>query len=234
MSRDDRETGAVERRDAEGGADTGAVEADAWDDAARDDGFRENELRDDETRYAEADAAEAETAEPELDESGFAPARAGAETAGAETAGAEPVGADAGQTEFAEGPRAPQAVEADAEPTTTAADVGDSGTGLPAEHHDLPATPAGDGDPLIAPDQEHRFLERWSQAQISFVDDPHRAVSEAETLLEEIVTAQRTAVEARRASMNEQCHDTAADTEDLRLAMRGYGQLVSSLLSHAG
>ena len=34
--------------------------------------------------------------------------------------------------------------------------------------------------------------------------------------------------------MSEQCHDSAADTEALRLAMRGYGQLVSSLLSRVG
>lgn len=90
-----------------------------------------------------------------------------------------------------------------------------------------------DEDPLIDPTREEQFLERWSQARIAFVDDPQAAVGEAEALLDEIVAAQRAALEARRSRMEEQCQDADADTEDLRMAMRGYGQLVTMLLPHA-
>jgi hypothetical protein len=101
------------------------------------------------------------------------------------------------------------------------------------DQRDLPGTPATDGEPLIAASQEHDFLERWSRAQIGFVEDPHQALTDAEALFEEIMAAQREALEARRTDLTGQCHDNGADTEDLRLAMRGYGQLVSMLLAHA-
>lgn len=183
---------------------------------------RDEEPRDLESQGADGWDGEARTAGVRDPEDGIP------ETTYAETADAE-VEADAAEAETA----APEDDEVDAGVYDIEADKS-FGTGSPAEHHDLPASPAADGDPLIAPDQEHQFLERWSRAQIGFVDDPHRAVSEAESLLEEIVTAQREALEARRSEMAGQCHGSGADTEDLRLAMRGYGQLVSSLLSHAG
>jgi hypothetical protein len=94
-----------------------------------------------------------------------------------------------------------------------------------------PSDTADDDEPLIDPAREERFLERWSQARIGFVDDPQAAVTEAGALLDEIVAAQRAALETRRSRMEDQCQGSDADTEDLRMAMRGYGRLVSMLLS---
>jgi hypothetical protein len=53
--------------------------------------------------------------------------------------------------------------------------------------------PPGDGEdretlaPLFAPDAAAGFRTRWDAVQIGFVDDPRRAVAEADRLVTEVV-----------------------------------------------
>ena len=207
--------------DAEADADAEAAdEAYRADRAGYDDRADHDELDDD----IAAAAAIGRNADPDFEPR----ADAGAGASDVEYAVAEPVliEPDVAESSLTE----PSVTEPSmAEPVVTEPGLADS----VEEQRDLPGAPATDGAPLIAAAQEHDFLERWSRAQIGFVEDPRQAVSDAEALFEDIMAAQREALEARRSDLTGQSHDNGADTEDLRLAMRGYGQLVSMLLAHA-
>lgn len=70
-----------------------------------------------------------------------------------------------------------------------------------------------------------RLRARWRELQADFVDDPQRAVQEADGVLDEVL---RTITEHRERLAGEWQGHT--DTEDLRLAMRGYRSFFDRLL----
>ncbi|WP_236567684.1 MULTISPECIES: hypothetical protein [unclassified Nocardiopsis] len=79
--------------------------------------------------------------------------------------------------------------------------------------------------------------ERWTTVQGGFVDDPARAVREADTLAEEVAAAVVSEIEARRSVLRSSwsgagAADTA-DTESLRVALRDYRSFVERLLASA-
>lgn len=86
---------------------------------------------------------------------------------------------------------------------------------------------AGTGD-VAAPfagDAVERFRARWRELQADFVDDPKRAVSEADDVLDEVM---RTLTEHRQRLASEWKGQT--DTEDLRIALREYRSFFDQLL----
>jgi len=73
------------------------------------------------------------------------------------------------------------------------------------------------------------FRERWRDAQLSFVDDPHHAVEQARSVVVEAVDMVSSALTRQRDSLNDwQSGD--GDTERLRMAMRRYRQFFDRVL----
>jgi hypothetical protein len=89
---------------------------------------------------------------------------------------------------------------------------------------DHETTPGHDAE-LFTGDAVTRLRARWRELQADFVDDPERAVREADGVVDEVV---RTITEHRERLAGEWQGHT--DTEHLRLAMREYRTFVDRLL----
>src|SRR4051812_28742107 len=71
------------------------------------------------------------------------------------------------------------------------------------EQPTVPGAPsAAATEPLMAPAQAEEFLDRWSEVQIAFVEDPRQSVTDAEALLSEVAAAYQRAVEERRSRLS--------------------------------
>jgi hypothetical protein len=86
--------------------------------------------------------------------------------------------------------------------------------------------------PLFAEDELGGYRTRWSAIQTGFVDEPRKAVEEADTLVAELMKrlAEVFADERRRLETQWERTDQVS-TEDLRLAMRRYRFFFERLLS---
>ena len=86
--------------------------------------------------------------------------------------------------------------------------------------------------PLLSPDEAKDFRARWDAIQVNFVDEPRRAVQEADGLV--AVTTKRLAetFAAERTKLDAQWErGENVSTEDLRLALRRYRSFFGRLLS---
>jgi hypothetical protein len=94
--------------------------------------------------------------------------------------------------------------------------------------------PAGDGDsgPLLPTDSATDFQSRWKVIQTQFVDDPRRAVEDADGLVAIIMQQLAESFAQERERLEEQW-DRGEDisTEDLRLALQRYRSFFHRLLS---
>lgn len=99
------------------------------------------------------------------------------------------------------------------------------------------ATPAQ--TPRLIPQSESDKLNvRLQEALSTFVDGPRRSVEEAADVLEEAVERLTTALSERPRALRDSWDakggksdgSTAADTEDLRLALRSYREVTERLL----
>lgn len=140
---------------------------------------------------------------------------------------------------------------AEADTVPQAAPVGASGDEPPAEPVVVvPAT--ADGSPeeaaaapasgpaaadlvdqrLIDLTDAARFKEGWRDVKATFVDDPADAVRQAGSMVGNAVDELTTALTRLRETLDGQAADTAeTDTENLRLVLRGYGSLLSHILT---
>lgn len=82
-------------------------------------------------------------------------------------------------------------------------------------------------EPMFSDDAAERLRIRWRELQADFVDDPQRAVRAADDVVDEMM---RTIAERRKRLTGEWQGHT--DTEELRLALRGYRSFVDTLLPH--
>jgi hypothetical protein len=94
---------------------------------------------------------------------------------------------------------------------------------------------SGDEDrsePLFPADEVQDLRARWDSIQTGFVDEPRRAVEEADTL---VATAMKQLAESfadeRRALESQWDRGDDVSTEDLRLALRRYRSFFGRLLS---
>jgi hypothetical protein len=85
---------------------------------------------------------------------------------------------------------------------------------------------------LLSPDEAKEFRVRWDTIQGGFVDEPRRAVEQADNLvagamkrLAEILADERSKLEGQWE------REDSASTEDLRLALRRYRAFFGRLLS---
>jgi hypothetical protein len=91
---------------------------------------------------------------------------------------------------------------------------------------------AGDRAPLFDRGDAEGYRTRWSAIQTGFVDEPRRAVEEADALVAEVVKrlAEGFADERRRLESVWEQNETVS-TEDLRQAMRRYRSFFERLLA---
>jgi hypothetical protein len=86
--------------------------------------------------------------------------------------------------------------------------------------------------PLFAADAAASFRSRWQDIQTSFIDEPSRAVEQADSLVAEIMQHLAKTFAAERAHLEEQGeHGKDISTEDLRMALRHYRSFFDRLLS---
>jgi hypothetical protein len=83
--------------------------------------------------------------------------------------------------------------------------------------------------PLFLPQIAERFRSRWDEVQIGFVDDPHRAVKDADELVAQVMKSLAETFADERANIDSQVDQS--DTEHLRVALRRYRSFFQRLLS---
>ena len=85
---------------------------------------------------------------------------------------------------------------------------------------------------LFLPDVSDEFRARWDAVQIGFVDDPMRAVREADELVARVMKNLAETFAAERAKLEGQVNQSdQASTENLRVALRNYRSFFQRLLS---
>ena len=92
---------------------------------------------------------------------------------------------------------------------------------------------SGETTQSLIPKREMEDLrERWIAVQSSFVDDPQRAVKDADELVAKTIDQLAEGFKARRADLDKQWKSGAqASTEDLRIALQQYRMFFDRLLS---
>lgn len=101
---------------------------------------------------------------------------------------------------------------------------------------DLPATPKNDGvaqprTPLMASENEEEFRARWSAVQLNFVDEPSRAVKEADGLVADVMRRLAEGFAHERSKLEDQwARQEKVSTEDLRLLLQRYRSFFDRLL----
>ena len=96
------------------------------------------------------------------------------------------------------------------------------------------AAPAADEQaaPLLSPDEAKDFRARWDAIQVGFVDEPRRAVEQADSLVAGAMKRLAEMFADERAKLEGQWdRGDNVSTEDLRLALRRYRSFFGRLLS---
>lgn len=85
---------------------------------------------------------------------------------------------------------------------------------------------------LFEPAQLSEFKGRWSEIQASFVDEPQRAVKQADALVSDVISRIADSFGRERGQLEQQW-DRGGDvsTEELRQALRRYRSFFSRLLT---
>lgn len=92
-----------------------------------------------------------------------------------------------------------------------------------------PATP-GEGR-LVAEDAAMDFQARWEAIQQGFVDDPRTAVTDADTLVADVLQRLSTTFENQHQELESQWTNGEPSTEDLRGALQRYRDFFDKLLA---
>jgi len=108
---------------------------------------------------------------------------------------------------------------------------------------DQPPSPSGTSAPtpdgtqvaLFGQDETQHFRDRWDDVQTGFVDEPRRAVEQADELVAEVMKRLAEIFAAERSKLESQwSQGSDVSTEDLRLALRRYRSFFDRLLSYGG
>ncbi|MGS2640192.1 hypothetical protein [Streptosporangium sp. LJ11] len=112
-------------------------------------------------------------------------------------------------------------------------DVLDEGTGFtPTETEQTPAATAPATAGALFDQDADDVRRRWQEVQAGFVDDPRDAVERADSLLDEVTSSLRNALETRATELQGRWKNTEKnDTEDLRTALRDYRATLEQLLN---
>lgn len=97
-----------------------------------------------------------------------------------------------------------------------------------------PAQPTGDNRPmpLLSPNDADSFRARWDRIQTGFVDEPRRAVEQADALVAELMKRLAEVFSDERRQLEDKWgQDRDVSTEDLRVALQRYRSFFGRLLS---
>jgi hypothetical protein len=84
---------------------------------------------------------------------------------------------------------------------------------------------------LMASENEEAFRARWSSIQTGFVDEPSRAVKEADELVAEVMKRLAATFAQERSRLEEQwARQKDVSTEDLRIVLQRYRSFFDRLL----
>ncbi|MFI7429733.1 hypothetical protein ACIBPB_22300 [Micromonospora sp. NPDC049836] len=120
-----------------------------------------------------------------------------------------------------------------AEPAMVDPDGGTAGAGAGAAlaaDRPTPGSVPTDAATLFAPEAAQGFRDRWRDVQLRFVDDPRAAVGEAQALVDEAMEALATALREQKSRLGGWQESGSADTEQLRVAVRGYRDFLDRVL----
>ncbi|MBP8538479.1 hypothetical protein [Streptomyces sp. MK37H] len=95
-------------------------------------------------------------------------------------------------------------------------------------------TPSGPSFPVLPTSEHDKLTQRLRYAVSGFVDSPRGAVEEADALLVEVAARLTDLLAERRATLRAAWHEddaVSSETEELRLAMRGYRNVLERLIS---
>ncbi|WP_413809843.1 hypothetical protein [Streptomyces sp. OE57] len=95
-------------------------------------------------------------------------------------------------------------------------------------------TPNGPSFPVLPTSEHDKLTQRLRYAVSGFVDSPRGAVEEADALLVEVAARLTDLLAERRATLRAAWHEddaASSETEELRLAMRGYRNVLERLIS---
>jgi hypothetical protein len=85
---------------------------------------------------------------------------------------------------------------------------------------------------LFPPPVATEFRNRWDQVQIGFVDDPRRAVQQADELVAQVMKSLAASFAEQRSRLEAGLGQGGqADTEGLRMALHSYRSFFQRLLS---
>jgi hypothetical protein len=91
---------------------------------------------------------------------------------------------------------------------------------------------AGEREPLFAGADVAQYRSRWSDIQAAFVDEPRRAVEQADELVAELMQRLAQTFADERAALERQWdRDEEVSTEDLRVGLQRYRSFFDRLLS---
>lgn len=86
--------------------------------------------------------------------------------------------------------------------------------------------------PLFNPQDAQSLRSHWDEVQAAFVDDPRRAVQDADSLVAEVIKRLADTFAEERSKMEQQWGSGEnVSTEDLRMALRRYRSFFDRLLS---
>jgi hypothetical protein len=88
-----------------------------------------------------------------------------------------------------------------------------------------------EGVSLIAHDRCVDYRSRWRVVQGDFIDEPRKAVTDADALVGEILDDLSEMFRGQRRSLEQQWADDKSTTEDMRLVLRRYRTFFDRLLS---
>ena len=110
--------------------------------------------------------------------------------------------------------------------------IADREVARPRAERDMGDLESGDHVALFEPTQLSEFNGRWSEIQASFVDEPRRAVQQADVLVSDVISRIADSFGRERAGLEQQW-DRGGDvsTEELRQALQRYRSFFSRLLT---
>lgn len=123
--------------------------------------------------------------------------------------------------------------------TGTASDTGNAPaspatvgvSGAPASPDNLPKAESGERAALVTRDRAESYSSRWDTVKGEFVDEPRRAVADADALVGELLDELQELFKAQRSEIERGLDADETSTEDLRVALRRYRSFFDRLLS---
>jgi len=87
-------------------------------------------------------------------------------------------------------------------------------------------------EPLFDSNVDHDFRDRWHEIQTGFVDEPRRAVKQADELVAELMQRLAQGFSAQRSNLEQQWDaSNEVSTEELRVALTRYRSFFERLIS---